>query len=113
MAAQTEEAMKRIVMMFVLAAALTSLASVALAGTPRIDRRQDRQDARIDRGVRSGQLTRVETARLRAGQARIQRMERRAKSDGVVTGRERARITHAQNHENRAIYRKKHNARSR
>lgn len=106
--------MKRTVMRIVLAAALMSLAGAALANdqTPRIDRREASQRARIQQGVASGQLTPAERARLNAGQARIHGMEGRAKSDGVVTPGERARITVAQNHESRTIYRKKHNART-
>jgi hypothetical protein len=40
-------------------------------------------------------------------------MKQRAKADGTVTPRERERLTAAQNHESRKIYRKKHNARTR
>jgi hypothetical protein len=105
--------MKRITLMVVLVAAMTSIAGVALAHTPRIDRREARQHARIHAGVRSGSLTRGEAVRLRAGQRHIHRMEWRAKADGRVTVRERARINAAQNHENRAIWRLKHNGRSR
>jgi hypothetical protein len=44
-------------------------------------------------------------------QDRIERMEDRAKADGVVTRAERARLTHRQNKASRNIYRKKHNLR--
>ena len=91
-----------------LATVFATIAS-AQAVTPRIDRREVRQHARIHQGVRSGELTRGEAMRLRAGQRHVRRMEARAKCDGVVTPRERARITHAQNHESRRIYRYKHN----
>jgi hypothetical protein len=102
------------ILLVVAAVALASLgAEIASAGTPRIDRREVRQHVRIHQGVRSGQLTRVEAARLRAGQRHVHRMERRAKADGCVTFRERARITRAQNHESRVIYRLKHNPRVR
>lgn len=40
-------------------------------------------------------------------------MERRAKADGHVTVRERARITHAQNRQSRQIARLKHNGATR
>jgi len=97
-----------------LAGVLTSLlASVAVAGTPRIDRREARQHARIAAGRHSGALTRPEIARLRAGQRHIHRMERRAGRDGIVTRGERRRIERAQDRESRAIYRLKHNGRHR
>ena len=80
--------------------------------TPRVDRREARQHARIRDGVRSGELTPREAARLRAGQVHVHRVERRAKSDGVVTLRERARMERAQNRQSRHIARLKHNRRS-
>jgi hypothetical protein len=106
--------MKRIIVTLAVALFAITLAGAASAcntATPRIDRREVRQDRRIEQGVRSGALTPREEARLRAGQVHIDRMEVRAKSDGVVTPGERARITRAQNRESRAIWRKKHNAR--
>ena len=107
--------MKRTFVIVVLALGVASFAGIAMAGTatPRIDRREARQQARIHQGVKSGALTPRETARLEAGQAHIDHMEARAKADGHVTAGERARITRAENHESRAIYRKKHNLRTR
>ena len=113
--------MKRITMMSLAAAALLALAGTAFAATatttrtstPRIDRREANQHARIHQGVKSGALTKPEARNLRHGQRHVRRMEHRAKADGVVTNRERARITTAQNHQSRKIYRKKHNARTR
>ena len=81
--------------------------------TPRIDRREGRQEKRVEQGVRSGQLTRHEARHLRHGERHIRRMERRAKADGKVTPGERERITAAQNRESRKIYRDKHNNRTR
>ncbi len=49
-----------------------------------------------------------ETTRLERGQAHVQRMEDRAKADGVVTKGERARLTQAENVESRRIRRQKH-----
>jgi len=105
--------MKRTLTIALFAAVMTSFAAMAFAhpATPRVDRREARQHARIHQGLRSGELTRGEFGRLRAGQRQIHRVERRAKSDGFVSGRERARLTRLQNREHRAIWRLKHNAR--
>ena len=109
--------MKRITMVAFAAAMLAAFAGVSqaamAASTPRIDRREARQHARIHQGARSGQLTRHEARKLRRDQRHIARVERRAKADGVVTPQERRRITHAQNRESRRIYRLKHNHRTR
>lgn len=107
--------MKRTVMMLLLASLMAGSAAIASANpaTPRIDRREWRQHERIHQGVRSGELTRGEAMRLRAGERHINRMEYRAKSDGRVTPRERFRINRAENHESRAIWRMKHNSRVR
>lgn len=90
-------------------AALTAGAADARPVTPRVDRREARQHERIAQGVRSGALTPGEAARLRAGQGRVRRMELRAKSDGVVTWRERGRLARAQDRQGRHIRRFKHN----
>ncbi len=78
--------------------------------TPAINERQAEQRARIHQGVRSGELNRTETARLRAEQRHIRRSERRAKADGTVTTRERANIHRQQNRASRDIRRQKHDA---
>jgi hypothetical protein len=78
------------------------------AATPGIDKRQEIQQKRIDQGVQSGELNKREAARLERHQAGIEKMENRAKADGTVTKKERAKIHHAQNHESRRIHRQKH-----
>jgi hypothetical protein len=99
----------RMLSLVVAIAALTATVAAAQTATPRIDRREARQHARIHQGVKSGELTRGEATRLKAGERHIDKMEDRAKADGKVTPRERARINHAQNRESRKIYRLKHN----
>jgi uncharacterized membrane protein YebE (DUF533 family) len=84
-----------------------ALAAPAMADTL-IDQRQANQEQRIEQGIRSGQLTAGEAARLERGQARIERMERRALADGRMDPRERRRIMHAQDVQSRHIYREKH-----
>lgn len=88
-----------------------SATTASAQSTPNIDQRQANQQARINQGVASGQLTAREANNLQRGQARVQRMENRAMANGVVTGREQARINHAQNVQSRKIFNKKHNAR--
>ncbi len=99
----------RVLMLTLAAAMLTATLAAAGTATPRVDRREVRQHARIHQGVKSGELTRHEARSLRAGQRHVNRMERRAKADGRVTARERARLNHAQNRQSRHIWRLKHN----
>ena len=61
--------------------------------------------------MQSGELTARETGTLARQQARIQAHENRAGADGVVTARERARLSAQQDHASRSIYRRKHNGR--
>ncbi|HEY6896965.1 MAG TPA: hypothetical protein VI279_06865 [Rhodocyclaceae bacterium] len=92
-------------------ALLSCSAAAALAqssATPNIDRREARQEKRIEQGEKSGALTPKEAARLERGQAHVENMETKAKADGKVTAKERARIEHAQNVQSRKIYREKH-----
>jgi hypothetical protein len=94
------------------ALALTVSGSV-LAGTPRYDARQQHQRERIVNGVQNGELTWRETRRLSAGQVHLNRVEKRAKSDGVVTRRERAHLHHEANQQSRRIQRQKHDGQDR
>ena len=98
--------MKRIVFATLVAAAALPLA--AQTTTPRIDQREVNQQSRIEQGVNSGQLTAKETAKLEKGEAKIDKMEAKAKSDGKVTEKERRKITKAQNKESKKIYKEKH-----
>ena len=86
--------------------------AVGSTKTPVINQRQKRQQHRINQGIKSGQLTPGETARLEAREAKIQADKKIAKSDGVVTPKERAHIQREQNRASKSIYRKKHNART-
>jgi uncharacterized membrane protein YebE (DUF533 family) len=98
--------MKRIVFATLVAAAALPLA--AQTSTPRVDQREVNQQQRIEQGINSGQLTPKETAKLEKGEAKIDKMEAKAKSDGTVTAKERKKITKAQNKESKKIYKEKH-----
>ncbi len=51
--------------------------------------REDRQDARIEQGLRSGELTHGELRSLERDQAQLARLEWRLRSDGHLSRRER------------------------
>lgn len=67
------------------------------------------QETRVEQGLKSGQLSTGEAARLERGEARIDRMESKALKDGKLSSAEAARIQRAQNQESGAINRLKHN----
>jgi hypothetical protein len=90
-----------------------AVAGSVFAGTPRLDQREHHQRERIRSGVASGELTRPEARRLASGQMHVHRVEARAKSDGVVTSRERAHLQHEANQQSRRIYRQKHDRQDR
>lgn len=89
------------------------VAGPVLAGTPALDQREHKQIHRINQGVRSGELTRPEAARLYRSEYRLNRNEAIAKSDGVVTARERARLQNQANKTSSRIYRQKHDVQDR
>ncbi len=84
--------------------ALSLVAATLLAGagiapamaqgmrTPGIDNRQDNLHARIQQGVRSGDITQREASRLYQRERRIRQNEVHAKSDGSVSRSERAAL---------------------
>jgi len=93
---------------------IASLPGLAAAQAPdtkstkRIDKRQDNQEKRIDKGVQSGQLTDKEAKRLDKGQQQVQKKEDKAMADGKMTKQERKRIEHAQDQQSKKIHREKH-----
>jgi uncharacterized membrane protein YebE (DUF533 family) len=103
-----EQQMKRTSTLLVAVLAAFALPVLAQTNTPNIDQRQANQQQRIDQGVKSGELTGREAARLEKGQERVQKMEDKAKADGKVTKKERARIQHAENVQSRHIAKEKH-----
>ena len=86
-------------LMIATAALLTATTTMASAGTwtPGIDAREAIQSLRIESGRITGSLTAKEAARLEHEQDHIKALEKKAKADGTVTDRERARIRDAQN----------------
>jgi hypothetical protein len=106
--------MKRFKKWFTMAALVVVIIPVAGLAQRRVNGRQYNQRQRIRQGVRSGELTRVEAARLQRREAQIRLNEARARrSGGEFTPRERARIQRQLNRSSRAIYRQKHDAQDR
>lgn len=85
-------------------------ASAALPASAQVAGRQDEQAARINQGVRSGELTRHEVHHLNRQQDRIARKEARMRAHhgGRLTGRDHAKLARMQNHADRTIERAKH-----
>ncbi len=102
--------MKSNLLKTVLGISLAVIAQSTFAGTnsPAIDKKQANQKGRISQGIRSGQLTAREAARLGKQQRRIYREERRFKADGQFTRRERAKVHFDLAKSSRNIYRQKH-----
>jgi hypothetical protein len=90
-----------------------AFSSAALAAE--VDNREANQQARIAQGVKSGQLTPGETARLDNREAHINNeiARDRAANGGHLTGAERAKVNHQQDRTSAAIYREKHNGKVR
>jgi hypothetical protein len=87
-------------------------ANTAHYGSGEIGQRRENQQDRIAQGVKSGQLTAGETAKLENQQQGINRevsADRQA-NGGHLTGADRKAINQSQNRASRNIYNKKHNA---
>ena len=81
--------------------------------TPGADSRQKHQKHRIKTGAKSGEITKREAKSIKHSTKSAKRYEDKAKSDGEVTWKERARLQHKENKSSRKIYRTKHNNKSR
>lgn len=77
-----------------------------------VGKRTENQQDRIAQGIRSGQMTAGEAARVEKNEGNINKEIRndRAANGGKLTGAEKAQINRQQNKESRQIYRSKHNA---
>ncbi len=71
------------------------------------------QQTRIENGIKSGELTNHEVAKLEKGEARIDHKEAVAGKDGHVGAAEQRRIQRADNRESKRIHRQKHDAQHR
>ena len=105
--------MNRIVLASLTALTLSAAVSTGASAYDRVDARQAVQSSRIQQGIRSGEINRFEAMRLRAEQARIAQMERRAEADGRVDRHEAAQIRRAQNEASRHIYQESHDSQRR
>jgi hypothetical protein len=89
-------------------------ANTAHFGNNEVGQRRENQQDRIAQGVKSGQLTAGETAKLENQERGINQQVRadRAANGGKLTAGEKAQVNREQNRESRNIYNKKHNART-
>ena len=90
-----------------------ALSASAQTATPKVDAREQNQKERIQDGVQSGELTKKEAAKARANQRHIKHAEAKAKSDGVVTPAERAKLDAKQDKASKRIYKNKHDKQER
>jgi len=95
------------VMLTVSAVVFMTGVAFAEAEAPMFDSWQANQEQRIDQGIAREQLNERESNRLNKQQQHVNTMEDRAKSDGVMTKKERARIAAAQVRAARHIAREK------
>lgn len=89
-------------------------ANTAHYGNNEVGQRRENQQDRIAQGIKSGQLTAGETAKLENQQKNINRQVAadRAANGGKLTGAEKAQVNREQNRASRNIYNKKHNDRT-
>lgn len=69
---------------------------------------QIKQSKRISQGLSSGELTKKEAKKLKAGQKKVQKMKIRAKADGIVTKKESVKIKKEQKKQSDKIFNQKH-----
>ena len=83
----------------------TAFASASFAQNTATDVQRDvNQQQRIEQGLKSGELTTKEAAKLEQGEAHVDRMESQALKNGKLSPEEKARIQRAQNAESKEIH---------
>ena len=81
--------------------------------TPKINKKQRVQLKKIDQGIKSGELTRIEAKRLLNQEAKLQKKKKIAKADGKVTPRERKTLRKEARKLDAKIYKQKHDKQKR
>jgi hypothetical protein len=100
--------------MAALIAVIIPAAGLAQGRRNGVNERQRNQQQRIRQGVRSGELTGVEAARIQRRESQIRLNEARARrSGGEFTPEERARIQGQLDRSSQKIYQQKHDAQDR
>ena len=89
-------------------------ANTAHYGNNEVGQRRENQQDRIAQGIKSGQLTAGETAKLERQQQSINHEDAsmRAADGGKLTGADKAALNQRQNRASKNIYAKKHNGRT-
>ena len=95
------------------ASLLLALSLLVLPAHAGINDRLERQEERINEGVASGELTKREAARLKYQSDVNAQKERRYRSDGVLTERERLHLHKDLTRTSHSIYHQKHDGQSR
>ena len=90
---------------------VTGLLATGLSAQEIKDRKENQQD-RIAQGVKSGQLTAGETAKLETKEAGLNKEIRhdRRQNGGNLTNKEKRQVNRQQNRLSKQIYKDKHNA---
>ncbi len=89
-------------------------ANTAHYGDNKVGQRRENQQDRIAQGIKSGQLTAGETAKLENQQKGINKQvaaDRKA-NGGTLTASEKKQVNHEQNAASKNIYHQKHNAKT-
>jgi hypothetical protein len=101
--------MKRVIIGILTGALLAGTATTAF-GDEKIKDRKQNQQKRIAQGVKSGQLTPRETARIEHNESKINKEVRRDRREngGNLTNKEKAQVNRQQNKVSKEIYNQKH-----
>ena len=87
---------------------------VSVKGQPRSAGEETQRDVnqqdRIENGLKDGQLTTGEAARLENGEAHVDSVEAKDMKDGTLSAKDKAQIQAMQNKESHRIYDQKHDA---
>lgn len=90
------------------------VSALILSGTPggatTIHKHQKKQSKRIEKGVKSGELTPEEAAKLKANEADIQAKREKALADGKMSKKEKREIRHEQKQTGHEIRKEKHDS---
>ena len=87
--------------------ALMILGAIEMAEAKRFDK------GRVQQGIQSGELTKVEAAKIRAQQAYQNKMRKQYMSDGILNPWEKSELRKMESRQDANIYHQKHDSQDR
>jgi hypothetical protein len=92
---------------------ITTSGLYSQSGIKMLDKKHTQQLKKIENGIQSGELTKVEAKKLIKQKRKLTKLNKKAKADGFVSSKEKARLKKEVKKLDKKIYKEKHDRQKR